>query len=327
MTTDAVQRVSAGPAVAPRIVELACLAPSVHNTQPWSWRVDGATVELYADLTRLLPAEDPVGRNLTISCGAALHHLQFAAHALGWDTDVQRLPASGDPALLARVTLHRGLHAVVAPHDLGILRQRCTDRRRFTAWPVPAPRLERLVGEASAWGARGSIIDDVGDRFRVELIANRALIYRDLDPAALDEQRHWIGRHDPDGIPLTVLPVEPDHLGRRSRFGAGVLEDTRLVINGGDGLIALGGDADDVASWVRTGEGLSALWLEATRMGLSVVPLSQPVEIDATRHELRDTVLHGAFLPHLLLRVGWQAIGRSDLPRTPRRPVADVLRD
>lgn len=327
MTTSGGQPMPASARVAQRIVELACLAPSVHNTQPWSWRVDGATAELYADLTRLLSAEDPVGRNLTISCGAALHHFQFAARALGWSTDVQRLPESVDAMLLARVTLSRRPDATIAPADLSILRQRCTDRRRFTAWPVPAPRLERLVGEASAWGARGTIIDDVGDRFRVELIANRALTYRDLDPAALQEQQHWIGRHDADGIPLAVLPVEPDYLGRCSRFSAGVLEDTRLVINGGDGLIALGGDADDIATWLRTGEGLSALWLEATRMGLSVVPISQPMEVDATRRELRDAVMHGAFLPHLLLRVGWQAIGRSELPRTPRRPVCDVLRD
>lgn len=98
-----------------------------------------------------------------------------------------------------------------------------------------------------------------------------------------------------------------------------------MVLHGGERVIALGGAHDDVAGWLRTGEALSALWLEATRVGLSVVPMSQPIEVETTRREIGRSVLGGAFEPHVLLRVGWQAIGRSGLPRTPRRPLADVL--
>ena len=62
------------------LIRAACSAPSVHNTQPWAWRVlDSTTIELYADRTRQLPATDPLGRDLAISCGAALHHLVVAA--------------------------------------------------------------------------------------------------------------------------------------------------------------------------------------------------------------------------------------------------------
>ena len=44
-------------------------APSVHNTQPWRWRIDTAdgVVELYADRGRHLAATDPEGRDLLIS--------------------------------------------------------------------------------------------------------------------------------------------------------------------------------------------------------------------------------------------------------------------
>ena len=56
-----------------RIVEGATRAPSVHNTQPWLWRAHAHTLDLYADRSRRLGATDPEGRNLVISCGAALH--------------------------------------------------------------------------------------------------------------------------------------------------------------------------------------------------------------------------------------------------------------
>ncbi|WP_425574645.1 hypothetical protein, partial [Streptomyces rhizosphaericus] len=58
---------------------------------------------------------------------------------------------------------------------------------------------------------------------------------------------------------------------------------------------------------------------------LSVVPLSQPIEVAQTRAAIRDEVLTGAFWPHLVVRVGWQALGRDRVLPTPRRPVGDVL--
>jgi nitroreductase len=44
-------------------------APSIHNTQPWQWRVHADAVELRAARDRQLTATDPDGRMLTISCG------------------------------------------------------------------------------------------------------------------------------------------------------------------------------------------------------------------------------------------------------------------
>lgn len=316
--------------VVERLVDLACLAPSVHNTQPWLWRYDGAQLVLEADPSRRLAAEDPHGRNLTISCGAALHHLQFAARALGWDADVLTLPAGRGEHVLAEVMVSRSHRRAVVREDLDVLRARCTDRRRFTAWPVPDDRLQELCTIAELWDARAAAITSDAGRFRLELLANRALTFLEVDGRRLLEQERWIDRTGTDGthdgIPIDLLPDAPDTLQSRSRFRPGLLEDTRLVIHGGDRVIALGGASDDIGAWLRTGQAMSAVWLEATRLGMSLIPMSQPIEVDSTRHEITRSVLGDAFEPHLLLRIGWQAIGRSGLPRTPRRPLSDVLR-
>lgn len=316
--------------VAERLVDLACLAPSVHNTQPWLWRYDGRRLVLEADPSRRLSAEDPRGRNLTISCGAALHHLQFAARALGWDTTVVLQPAGRGEHVLAEVLVSRSGRRPVVREDLDVLRARCTDRRRFTAWPVPDDRLQDLCTVADLWDARAAAITTDAGRFRLELLANRALTFLEIDGRRLLEQERWIDRpgiegHGVDGIPIDVLPDTPDALQTRSRFRPGLLEDSRMVIHGGDRVIALGGATDDPAAWLRTGQAMSAVWLEATRQGMSLIPMSQPIEVDSTRHEITRSVLGDAFQPHLLLRIGWQAIGRSGLPRTPRRPLTDVL--
>jgi hypothetical protein len=58
------------------ILTLACRAPSVHYTQPWLWRTHGNRLELFADASRQLTQTDPESRDLMLSCGAVLHHVQ-----------------------------------------------------------------------------------------------------------------------------------------------------------------------------------------------------------------------------------------------------------
>jgi nitroreductase len=314
-------------AVLRRLVDLACSAPSVHNTQPWSWRFSDEGLRLYADPQRQLPVEDPGGRNLVISCGAVLDHFRYAARALGWDTHVDRLPDGDAGGALAEVRITRGTPSRSAADDLAVLRIRCTDRRRFTSWPVPPLLVDQLVDVARSRGARACPVQDEGVRHRLELLAHEAHAARVRDPIASLEQRQWVGRRPSgDGVPLDVLPAAdaPAAL-PRNRFGTGLVQETRAVVESGDGVIVLGGATDDALSWLLTGEALSSLWLEATTTGLSVVPLSLPVEVDDVRQQLQGVLPDDGLYPHLLVRIGWQAIGRSELPRTPRRPLAEVL--
>jgi hypothetical protein len=310
-----------------RIVEVATRAPSVHNTQPWRWFGAPHSLELYADRSRQLTASDPDGRSLTISCGAALHHAELAADALGWSVTLTRFPDPGRPDLLARLDLAPGSPSRHAPERLEAIDKRCTDRRRFTAWPVPDEQLTHLAAQASSQGARALPLTDVSERFHAELLINRALDVQHRSPLMMREQQSWIDHGSRDGVPSAVLPLPGDVSARRhSRFGTGLVDDMGGgEVEGSDGLLVLCAPTDDPAAWLTAGQGLSAMWLSATVDGLSVVPISQVIEVAETRAAFQLEVLGGLAQPLVVLRVGWQAISRRQLPRTQRRLVSEVL--
>jgi nitroreductase len=308
-------------------VELATRAPSVHNTQPWRWQGTPHSLELYADRSRQLSVGDPDGRSMVISCGLALHHARVAADALGFIATVTRFPDPEQPDLLARLDLTPTAPSRHAPELLDAIDKRCTDRRRFTSWPVPDDRLTHLAAQASSQGARALPLTDVSERFHAELLINRAIDLQHDDRLVMREQQSWIDRSDGDGVPSRVLPVPGDVRSRRpSRFATGLIDDMGgREVEGPDGLIVFCAPNDDPAAWLTAGEGLSATWLAATMEGLSVVPISQVIEVEETRTGFQLEVLGGLARPLVVIRVGWQAISRSQLPRTPRRAVSEAL--
>ena len=99
------------------VIEAASLAPSVHNTQPWRFVVREDGFDLLADPGRQLSVLDPTGRQLHLSCGAALVTARVAGRALGLDTVVTLLPDADDPSLLARLRLPAGRALLVAQRE------------------------------------------------------------------------------------------------------------------------------------------------------------------------------------------------------------------
>jgi hypothetical protein len=76
---------------------------------------------------------------------------------------------------------------------------------------------------------------------------------------------------------------------------------------------------------LRAGEALSAVLLAATRFGLATDPISQPLEVPATRAQLQSIALGGAVAPQVLLRLGWAPMSTHLVPQTGRRPLADTI--
>lgn len=307
------------------MIARAVQAPSSHNTQPWTFRVDEGGIELRADRTRALPANDPDDRELAISCGCALLNLRVAAAAEGFATLVELLPLPDDPDLLARVSFAGNAQPSAADARLApFIERRRTYRQAFAAQDVDAavPALLREAVEREGAWLRPVTTD--GARLEVAgLVADGdAALW--ADPSWRRELAAWMHpRRRGDGLtvptlalPVTRAVVRSFDMGRR--IG---MQDRKLAATA-PLLAALGTSGDGARDWLHAGQALERVLLVACAHGLQASYLNQPVQVASLRPKL--VALLGPGSPQILLRLGYPA---GTLAATPRRTLDEVIEE
>lgn len=306
-------------------LSLATRAPSVHNSQPWRWRVGPHSVHLFAERSLQLEHTDPDGRDLLVSCGIALNHCAVALAALGWPAKIHRLPNPEEPDHLASLELHRGPAGEMDISLASAIPRRRTDRRHFSAWPVPPGHVAMMGARAARMGVTMRRIDP-DDDFRA--ILEWARRRHGEDAGYLSELAAWSGRYGAvAGVPARNTPAPDLDAQVPGRIFAGTAlsqpEDSTAADDHGV-LLALGTAADDAVARLRAGEATSQILLTATSMGLASCIFTEPLELTETRDQLQARVFGNSHFPQVLLRIGWLPPNADPLPATPRRALSDV---
>ncbi len=304
-------------------------APSVHNTQPWRWHTRPDALELHAERRRQLRISDPDGRMLTISCGAALHHALVELAAQGLRGIVAPLPDPARPDLLARLTVagHAPVStAAIRTHDAMALRR--TDRRPVVEVPMDEATMRAIATSAEPYGAVLRFLPPD----RVATLATLVASAEQLERASVgwrEERDAWVGGAQPwgTGVPDANIPSRPPASAVPGRdFGRAGTLPIRDVPGGAAEYAVLTGADDSPAGWLRAGQALSAAWLTASELDVSVMPISSVVEVPTTRRALR-ALLPGGSWPHLVLRLGLTDPGERGPEATPRLPASRTVAD
>lgn len=312
-----------------KAVELACRAPSLHNSQPWRWVADGSTLHIFADIGRLMSAADPLGREIILSCGAALDHFVAAMAAAGWHTAVRRFPDQYEPFHVATMDFRP---AATNANAVGIVRADAISRRRTDRRPFGPPtdwqRWEILLRQAMI--PYQVMFDVVLDDARPKLAEASRLTeeIRQNDPTYDAELSWWTSSFVRDeGIPQSALisATEAAHVDVAREFPATARAD-EVPDEGVDRakIVVLSTHHEDARLDVlRCGEALSSLLLECTAAGLATCTLTHMTELAPSREIVRQlTGQHG--MPQVLVRIGKTPTTGSVAP-TRRRPLDDVL--
>jgi hypothetical protein len=309
------------------LIATAARAPSVHNTQPWRFRVDGDAVELYADQHRKLRTDEG-GREMLISCGAAVFGLRLAARSLGYQPAVEILPDPPSRRLLARVRLSAGGPMTAQESELlEAIPHRHTHRGAFAPGPLPDGLLPALEQDARAEGARLVIVDsDASYRALADLVAAASGQDRG-DPAAEEEIWRWSrSEGDPsrDGVPAHAFgsggDPQPGMLAPRDfdlGRGLGGLAGSDTVPAVTAVLVTPG---DTRADWLAAGQALQRLLAHAASAWVFASLSSQPLQSAAARRVVTDR-LGIPDVPQMIMQLSPAQSARA----TARRPPADLM--
>ena len=305
------------------IIECAGLAPSVHNTQPWTFQRSDRGLEVLADASRQLGFLDPTSRQLQISCGAAIEFGYLAARSIGRACNVELRPDPGRPELLARLEMG----ADAPPTELetalaGAIARRYTDRGPYSDRSLSPQLLIDIQTRCAELGVWVRILDRPGERTVVATILAEAEAAEAADPRYAEELARWTSEQpSAEGVPLAAAPSWPgdrvsdmplrDFTGRDVHRHPGA-EEPPVVER--DTLILLGTALDDEASWLLAGRALGWLLLRAVVDGASAQPLGPAIDLPDSRSALRRELgLVGH--PQFLLRMGYG----TGQPRTRRK--------
>lgn len=326
--TDPAARAVAGPGSPwPVIARAVHRTPTPHNTQPLHLHVTGPTqATVLFDRTRALPAH-PLGVLFGhVTVGILLESVAIAAHALGFEADVQLLPGDVRP-LPVPPGGHDGPTAVVDPDDdrfqpvahvrltpttrpvpdldPALLEVRRTNRLPYDGRDLPAEVLAELALECAGAGHRFGSTDS---RHHVAQVVdlNQRTLFDDLaTPRVREELRAWMrytrrsADTRADGFSAQCL-VTPGPL-LRSVFEQPRLWATRPMqalsrrvylrsMRGTPRVAWVRGPMGTTDDAVAAGRLLIRLWLRLAAHGVAVHPMGSLVTNPASLAEVDDAV-------------------------------------
>lgn len=302
------------------------LAPSVHNTQPWRFVLTAGGIEVHADNNRRLCRIDPEGRELVISCGAAILNMRVASAAIGRVMRVETLPDAAEPSHLATLTFGARTGIRLADAKLAAaIEQRHAHRRSFGAGGVPGSIVAVLSEQAAREGARLVRLDERQQR-GIARLTRVAEVTLSADPQYRREMRSWTtSRSMPsEGVPVTAFGTRAAGSSdgppmRDFAISMPWLERAAEHYPSEEWFVIVT-DEDDTLDWITAGQAVERVLLTATAAGLGASFMTQALEVAPIRTQLaRYLGVVGA--PQVIIRVGRATPTRA----AARRPLDQVV--
>jgi len=304
------------------LIRYAILAPSSHNTQPWSFRVNDHHIDLLLNYDGWLEVADDDQRELHISVGCALENLLVAAEHFGFAHTTTLLPEADRPAWAASIVFEKdGQQSPTRPAELfDAITVRHTNHQEYEQRPIADDVLQELSDCCIEDGIHLHLTSDPEIRQQVDDLVVRGDAIEFADPAFREELGHWIGQgvFGTSWLMSKIGKLAVTHLNMadsQAKKDSAVLMSSPLL-----GMIT--SDEDDRVSQIKVGQVYERLCLTAATLGIWTQPMSQILQVPELKQEVAKLLpLQGA-VPQHPFRLGY---AQPEETHTPRKPVEEVL--
>lgn len=318
------------------IIYLAALAPSGHNTQPWTVRIlDENHWLIGTESGRWLPAVDPENREVILSLGAFLENMVVAAGVKGYAVAVEIVGKKLTDTELLDIKLHKVKN--VTTFDLTALKLRRTVRNNFLTSFLSNEDIRFLTEENKESCLYYSQDSKEGNYLaKGTLVANQLQAYRN---PAQEELAKWIrwSNHDIEHYRngLTPETMEIEGISRwyvknfysiqtvlEKSFREATIKRIQAQVTVGSGWLVITSKDSSIPELIAAGRKLQRIWLQARNKKIALHPMSQILEEEPMQQEIasalgiRDKI-------QFIVRIGY--INNYPQPVSPRMPVNNII--
>ena len=300
-----------------KIIYLASLAPSGHNTQPWILTINcPQRWTIGSNKSRWLPAVDPDNREMMLSIGAFIETLSVAAGMYGYEAEIDVIGKDNFSSEIAEVRLIKGKQTSAIEE---LIKERRTVRKHLLKSTISGEDINHLVGTNTNAVFYYPLNSKEGAYLsQASLLANKTQVYREEAQIELANWIRWTDREAREyGNGLTPESMEMEGLVRwyaknffnnKDVLGKTFKNETLTLVEeqvqNCAGWLVVKSNGSTVVDLINAGRVLQSVWLSAHEKRIAFHPMTQVLEETPWRAELAKELGHSGSI-QFVIRIGY----------------------
>lgn len=309
------------------MIEQATKAPSGHNTQPWLFKINEASIEIHPNFDKSLPVVDPENRELFISLGCAVENLCIAASNKGYKSEAitadngvitvnlaKQEAISADPLFhsIATRQTNRSIYngAIISSDTLKILKQIPLDENIDVFFYENGTTEFETISD---FVVRGNTLQMNDKEFTGEL--KSWMRFNKKHQNRTNDGLSYAAFHAPN-LPMFIARPAISNALNAKRQNKGDIKKMQSSSH----FILLTTRDNTLQQWIDLGRTMERFLLKSTELGIIHAYMNQPIEVEELSADLTKA-LHIDGFPTILLRIGYG----DKMPYSKRVDISDVI--
>lgn len=313
------------------LLNFAVLAPSSHNSQPWSFSIENNVIIVKPDFARSLLKSDVNNRQLYISLGCAITNILIAADYYNYDTNINYIVDAKGVLSCAIHSSKRSANktASLERHLISSITIRSTNRNKYLDTPIPKEFIETvkilyeknieiiIIENSELKEQIADLIVDAGI-FALNDVDFREELSNYLKPNAT---KSFVGMPGFGfGIPTPISLLFPKLIKYFNLNRLSNKSDRNLLKKYTPAFIIIATKEDSPRAWVEGGKLFQRISLMGIQNNLHTAPMAAPIQIGTFYKDLQK-ILKIDLRPQVFFRIGFS---HKITPHSPRIPLSQL---